>query len=127
MLNKVYFCLQRRLHKSPLLSESDGEVEEAKKTPPRRKKGSGAPVKIDLPASHAPEEGDEEEEEIPKEPLKTLVAALFLATGFVATTSSLAVTHESVPDIGNKVTRQFKVHKKCWGSTTFWSRIRTAD
>ncbi len=99
MLNKVYFCLQRRLHKSPLLSESDGEVEEAKKTPPRRKKGSGAPVKIDLPASHVPEEGDDEEE-IPKEPLKTLVAALFLATGFVATTSSLAVTHESVPDIG---------------------------
>jgi hypothetical protein len=89
------------LHKSPLLSESDGEVEEEakKKTPPRRKKGSGAaPVKIDLPASHVPEA--EEEEEIPKEPLKTLVAALFLATGFVATTSSLAVTHESVPDIG---------------------------
>ena len=99
------------MHKSPLLSESDGEVEEAKKTPPRRKKGSGAaPVKIDLPASHVPEA--EEEEEIPKEPLKTLVAALFLATGFVATTSSLAVTHESVPDIGNTtVTRQFKVHK----------------
>jgi hypothetical protein len=89
------------LHKSPLLSESDGEVEEAKKTPPRRKKGSGAPVKIDLPASHVPEDGEEGEEEIPKEPLKTLVAALFLATGFVATTSSLAVTHESVPDIGN--------------------------
>ncbi len=100
--------MQRRLHKSPLLSESDGEVEEAKKTPPRRKKGSGAPVKIDLPVSHPPEEGDEEEE-IPKEPLKTLVAALFLATGFVATTSSLAVTHESVPDIGKKLRASSKL------------------
>ncbi len=105
---KLYFCLQRRLHKSPLLSESDGEEAE-KKTPPRRKKGSGAPVKIDLPASHVPEDGEDEEEEIPKEPLKTLVAALFLATGFVATTSSLAVTHESVPDIGNTtVTPEFR-------------------
>ena len=35
----------------------------------------------------------------PAEPLKTLLAALFLATGFVATTTSLAITHESVPEI----------------------------
>ncbi len=118
--------MQRRLHKSPLLSESDGEVEEAKKTPPRRKKGSGAPVKIDLPASHAPEE-EGEEEEIPKEPLKTLVAALFLATGFVATTSSLAVTHESVPDIGKKVMRQFKVQSSVWDPGHFSRGFGPAD
>ena len=96
--------LQRRYQRSPLLSDSDGEGDHSS-SPSKRKKqpDPSAPVKIDLPAEQPGTEEDEEGEEIPKEPLKTLVSALFLATGFVATTSSLAITHESVPDIGRRM------------------------
>jgi shingomyelin synthase len=38
-----------------------------------------------------------EEEEIPNEPLKTFVAAIFLFMAFVATTASLAFVHDRVP------------------------------
>jgi hypothetical protein len=81
-----------------MLSDSDGE--EANSSPPKRNKQpdpASSPVKADLPTENAEAE---DVEDIPKEPLKTLVSALFLATGFVATTSSLAITHESVPEIG---------------------------
>ena len=39
-----------------------------------------------------------EEVTIPQEPLKTAVAFVFLMLGLVATTSSLALTHERVPE-----------------------------
>ena len=41
----------------------------------------------------------EDDEDIPMEPLKTLVAFVFLMLAWVATTTSLALTHERVPDI----------------------------
>jgi shingomyelin synthase len=41
---------------------------------------------------------DEEKAVIPKEPLKTLLSFLVLVTGFIATTTSLALTHDRVPD-----------------------------
>jgi len=52
-------------------------------------------VKVDLPTSPA----NSSSSRIPGEPFKTLVAALFLGSGFLATTISLAFTHERVPDI----------------------------
>ena len=42
---------------------------------------------------------DEEESIIPAEPLKTFISFLILVTGFLATTISLALTHDRVPDI----------------------------
>jgi shingomyelin synthase len=57
-------------------------------------------VKLDMP--RVPEEQAESNAllgKIPSEPLKTLLSALFLGSGFVATTTSLAITHESVPDV----------------------------
>lgn len=41
---------------------------------------------------------DGEEAIIPGEPLKTFISFLFLVTGFLATTTSLALTHDRVPD-----------------------------
>ena len=41
---------------------------------------------------------DEEKAIIPGEPLKTFISFLFLVTGFLATTTSLALTHDRVPD-----------------------------
>ena len=41
---------------------------------------------------------DDEEAIIPGEPLKTFISFLFLVTGFLATTTSLALTHDRVPD-----------------------------
>ncbi len=68
--------------------------------------GRGDPVKIDLPSTSDMLSSTDDEngggfnnEHIPHEPLKTLLAAFFLATGFVATTTSLAITHEHVPEI----------------------------
>lgn len=86
-------------HRSPLLPDSDSEEDNS--SPPKARKqppdpAAGSPVK---PAEPSAEDTEEEGDAIPKEPLKTLVSALFLATGFVATTSSLAITHESVPEI----------------------------
>ena len=40
---------------------------------------------------------NDEAEKLPQEPLKTLVSGLFLLSGFLATTLSLAVTHDRVP------------------------------
>eukprot|EP00092_Neocalanus_flemingeri_P007428 GFUD01008021.1.p1 GENE.GFUD01008021.1~~GFUD01008021.1.p1 ORF type:complete len:406 (+),score=131.39 GFUD01008021.1:44-1261(+) len=41
---------------------------------------------------------DENDGHIPGEPLKTLVSGFFLVTGFLATTISLSLTHDRVPD-----------------------------
>ena len=43
-------------------------------------------------------EDEEEEVVIAQEPLKTLVSGLVLVTGFLASTVSLVLTHERVPD-----------------------------
>ena len=40
---------------------------------------------------------EEEEEKLPQEPVKTLLSGLFLLSGFLATTLSLALTHDRVP------------------------------
>ena len=40
---------------------------------------------------------NDETEKIPQEPLKTVISGLFLLSGFLATTLSLAVTHDRVP------------------------------
>ena len=52
-----------------------------------------------MPSVISGEEGRYPSHKIPGEPLKTLLSALFLGTGFLATTASLAFTHERVPDI----------------------------
>jgi len=41
---------------------------------------------------------DEDKPVIPSEPLKTLLSLVVLVTGFIATTTSLALTHDRVPD-----------------------------
>ncbi|XP_040581563.1 phosphatidylcholine:ceramide cholinephosphotransferase 2 isoform X2 [Lepeophtheirus salmonis] len=41
----------------------------------------------------------EESLSVPGEPLKTLIAFIFLAVAWIATTTSLALTHERVPDV----------------------------
>jgi len=79
--------------RAPLLSDSENE-DEAGGSAARSRGDRGAPVKITLPPAPRAEEL-----KIPAEPLKTLLSAMFLATGFIATTTSLAITHESVPDI----------------------------
>jgi len=56
-------------------------------------------VKLEMPPSAPYPESRDQSNRIPGEPLKTLLAALFLGTGFLATTASLAFTHERVPDI----------------------------
>ena len=59
---------------------------------------------VQLEEPGAPEDGDhsvidinDETEKIPQEPLKTVISGLFLLSGFLATTLSLAVTHDRVP------------------------------
>ena len=51
-------------------------------------------VKISIP-----EEERKKSDKIPQEPLKTLLAALFLGTGFLVTSLSLAFTHDRHPGI----------------------------
>merc|ERR1719341_1417899 len=58
-------------------------------------------VKLDMPSSICRNEEEEQERarnRIPGEPFKTFLSALFLAGGFIATTTSLAFTHERVPE-----------------------------
>ena len=54
-------------------------------------------VKLDMPK---PSSRDDQEhcEQIPGEPLKTLLSLVFLATGFFVSAISLAFTHERVPE-----------------------------
>lgn len=93
--------------RAPLLTDSEPEDEPAGHNPSAPVRGGsgdrGGPVKLTLPASPHSGSGDAglagPDDPIPSEPLKTLLSALFLGTGFVATTASLAITHESVPEI----------------------------
>ena len=59
-------------------------------------------VKLDMPRPICRKEQEQQEQidpgRIPGEPLKTLLSALFLGAGFLATTISLAFTHERVPE-----------------------------
>jgi hypothetical protein len=61
-------------------------------------------VQIDIPAdanATNDEDSDDSDDDdgIPSEPIKTLVAFIFLFFAWVATTTSLALTHERVPQI----------------------------
>jgi len=57
-------------------------------------------VKLDMPIYSKDKEQQKEiyPEMIPGEPLKTFLSGLFLGAGFLATTISLAFTHERVPE-----------------------------
>merc|ERR1719308_423500 len=86
------------LQNSPLLPTSDEEDIAGENA----KSANANPldtVKLDMPSAISGEEGRYPSHKIPGEPLKTLLSALFLGTGFLATTASLAFTHERVPDI----------------------------
>merc|ERR1719219_2798946 len=86
------------LQNSPLLPASDEEDI----TGENAKSANANPldtVKLDMPSVTSGDEGRYSSHKIPGEPLKTLLSALFLGTGFLATTASLAFTHERVPDI----------------------------
>jgi len=77
--------------KTPLLRDSESDDEDLILPDPD---GRGDVVKVEIPSQHPALPL-----EYPKEPLKTLLAAVFLVFGWVATTASLALTHERVPDI----------------------------
>jgi len=49
-------------------------------------------IALDIPAEQS------NDVKIPREPLKTLLSGIFLLSGFLATTISLALTHERVPE-----------------------------
>lgn len=64
----------------------------------------GGTVQINIPDSRddgGDDDSDDSDDEdaIPSEPLKTLLAFIFLFFAWVATTTSLALTHERVPQI----------------------------
>lgn len=87
---------------APLLSDmeddlSGGDVSGSNSSLGGNRRRGGA-VKVDI-SSSVDGESQASRLNIPHEPLKTLLAAFFLATGFVATTTSLAITHEHVPEI----------------------------
>merc|ERR1719150_1023586 len=86
----------------PLLP-SDSEEEEATFNPSHQgRRGLPGSVKLDMPSPGLREDEELQENRkagrIPGEPLKTLLSAIFLGTGFLATTASLAFTHERVPE-----------------------------
>ena len=69
-----------------------------------RKPAASASARIDLETNDSGLGGDFEDinnglNDIPAEPLKTLLAFVFLFFAWVATTTSLALTHERVPDV----------------------------
>ena len=53
-------------------------------------------IKVDMP--DIPHITRSEEQQIPDEWLKTFVCLLFMGVGFIATTFSIALTHDRVPD-----------------------------
>merc|ERR1712130_739269 len=59
-------------------------------------------VRLDMPSPLCTCRNEKEEQglvnRIPGEPFKTFLSGLFLAAGFIATTTSLAFTHERVPE-----------------------------
>merc|ERR1719369_2019913 len=84
------------LQHSPLIPTSENEI------PNDKASKSDHPldtVKLDMPPVTSENDGRFQSNRIPGEPLKTFLSALFLGTGFLATTFSLAFTHERVPDI----------------------------
>lgn len=84
------------MQNSPLLSSIDKED----KTDPKNKSGDPLEaVKLEMPVFSSESGSRFGDNKIPRELLKTLLSALFLGTGFLATTASLAFTHERVPDI----------------------------
>ena len=69
-------------------------------------RGGATNVQIDIPtnsevSNDRDDDSDDSDDDdgIPSEPLKTLVAFIFLFFAWVATTTSLALTHERVPQI----------------------------
>jgi len=50
-------------------------------------------------AGNEDSDDSDDDDNIPSEPLKTLVAFIFLFFAWVATTTSLALTHERVPQV----------------------------
>jgi len=85
--------------RAPLLSDSDPEDEAGTHAGGNNNnKDRAAPHKIPI-SSPTNTSGIIDSSKIPSEPLKTLLSGLFLASGFVATTASLAITHERVPEI----------------------------
>merc|ERR1719350_1307866 len=87
------------LQNSPLLPTSDEEDTPGEKVAKSANANPLDTVKLDMPPVTPSDEGRHHPQRIPGEPLKTLLSALFLGTGFLATTASLAFTHERVPDI----------------------------
>lgn len=58
-----------------------------------------ASVRIDIDQTALDGAPEADEREIPAEPFKTLLAFVFLFLAWVATTTSLALTHERVPEV----------------------------
>jgi len=86
------------LQNSPLLPTSEEEDNASEST--NKSEHPLDSVKLEMPPVTSAQETDRfQPDKIPGEPLKTLLSALFLGTGFLATTTSLALTHERVPDI----------------------------
>lgn len=76
---------------TPLLLESEDD----ENPPPTKKIPNPADsVSFPLPSGQSPPSSD-----IPEEPIKTFLSFLWLWSGFFATTTSLALTHEKVPDM----------------------------
>ena len=77
------------LQNAPLIQTSDEEDD----TVPGKMNNPLDPVKINIP----PDMNSSKSEKIAQEPLKTLLAGLFLGTGFLVTSFSLAFTHDRHP------------------------------
>ena len=86
------------LQNSPLLPTSDKEDTVSNSDPKHECDFPLDIVKLDMPPGTSDQE-DRYRSDTPGEPLKTLLSALFLGTGFLATSASLAFTHERMPDI----------------------------
>jgi len=79
------------IQNAPLIQTSDEEDEGLT--------GGKRSNPLDYVKISIPEEERRKPEKIPQEPLKTLLAALFLGTGFLVTSLSLAFTHDRHPGI----------------------------
>ena len=98
MRTYLIYSFQELYQRAPLLTDSDPDddpVPPGPAAPGVRAGDRAAPVKLTVPAGGSARSAASK---VPSEPLKTLLAGLFLGTGFVATSTSLAVTHDSVPD-----------------------------
>jgi len=84
------------IQNAPLIQTSDEEEEEGGATGLTAGKGSNPLDYVKIPI---PDEESMKSDKIPQEPLKTLLALLFLGTGFLVTSLSLAFTHDRHPGI----------------------------